>query len=79
MAEGNAPEHIDKEFVRLWYTQHCDPYKDEILPEAPVELVCELSRRYLMLYEKITGDKFPFEISANQVNEDIQRKIDVLF
>lgn len=29
-----------------------------MLPEAPAELRCELSRRYVLLYEKITGQQF---------------------
>ena len=60
MKEGKDPENIDKEFLRLWFREHCDPYKDEVLPEAPVELVNELSRRYIMLYELITGETFQF-------------------
>lgn len=39
MAEGLEPENIDKEFLRLWFKDRCDPYKDETLPEAPAELV----------------------------------------
>ena len=39
------PENIDKEFLRLWFRSVCDPYKDEVLPAAPKELVCELSKR----------------------------------
>lgn len=39
------PDNIDKEFLRRWFVDHCDPYKDDILPEAPAELVDELSRR----------------------------------
>ncbi len=30
----------------------------QVLPEAPAELVRELSRRYVLLYEKITGEAF---------------------
>eukprot|EP00519_Triparma_laevis_P004836 CAMPEP_0182503410 /NCGR_PEP_ID=MMETSP1321-20130603/15256_1 /TAXON_ID=91990 /ORGANISM="Bolidomonas sp., Strain RCC1657" /LENGTH=302 /DNA_ID=CAMNT_0024708571 /DNA_START=44 /DNA_END=949 /DNA_ORIENTATION=+ len=45
--EGKEPENIDKEFLRLWFRENCDPYKDEVLPEAPKEMVCELSRRYV--------------------------------
>ncbi len=52
------PENIDKEFLRLWFKDHCDPYKDEILPQAPEELVSELSYRYMKLYEMITGKDF---------------------
>jgi len=54
---GEAPENIDKEFLRLWFRDNCDPYKDDVLPEAPAELVAELSRRYILLYETITGQK----------------------
>lgn len=35
-----------------------DPYNDAVLPDAPPELVAELSRRYITLYEKITGTDF---------------------
>ncbi len=57
---GLEPENVDKEFLRLWFRDHCDPYNDAELPAAPVELVTELSRRYIFLYEKITGEAFPF-------------------
>lgn len=58
---GQEPENIDKEFLRLWFKERCDPYKDEVLPDAPKDLVCELSRRYIMLYEMITSKKFEFD------------------
>ncbi|CAG9461409.1 unnamed protein product [Pedinophyceae sp. YPF-701] len=57
-AAGQEPENIDKEFLRLWFADHCDPYTDQVLPEAPRELVVELARRYVMLYERITGQEF---------------------
>lgn len=60
MAAGREPENIDKEFLRRWFTEHCDPYKDEKIPDAPRELVAELSRRYIMLFEIITGQDFVF-------------------
>ena len=63
-AAGAEPENIDKEFLRKWYASHCDPYKDEVLPEAPAELVNELSRRYVMLYEVMTGESFDFSRSG---------------
>ena len=58
IAKGEEPEYFDKEFLRLWFKEHSDPYKDVTLPEAPVELVAELSRRYIQMYETITGKKF---------------------
>ncbi|PIE51100.1 phosphoribosylaminoimidazolesuccinocarboxamide synthase [Candidatus Fermentibacteria bacterium] len=58
LAQGLEPKNIDKEFLRLWFRDHCDPYKDEVLPEAPAELVAELSSRYITLFEMITGEEF---------------------
>ncbi|MBI4093407.1 phosphoribosylaminoimidazolesuccinocarboxamide synthase [Candidatus Kaiserbacteria bacterium] len=55
---GKEPEYFDKEFLRLWFKEHCDPYKDKTLPEAPHEKIEELSRRYVSIYEQITGEKF---------------------
>lgn len=56
--KGEEPEYFDKEFLRMWFKEHCDPYKDEKLPDAPPELVEELSRRYIQMYEQITREKF---------------------
>ena len=59
-AEGEEPQYFDKEFLRLWFRDHCDPYGDATLPPAPPELVQELSRRYIAMYEQITGTKFEY-------------------
>ena len=60
MREEQEPDNVDKEFLRLWYRENCNPYEDEVLPPAPDDLVVELSRRYIYLYEKITGRSFEF-------------------
>lgn len=57
-AAGAEPDNIDKEFLRLWFKANCDPYGDAPLPEAPAELVKELSSRYVRLFEMITGGTF---------------------
>lgn len=64
-ANGEEPENIDKEFLRLWFAQHCDPYAEETLPTAPDELIIELSSRYIQLYEKISGQRFAFPNENN--------------
>eukprot|EP00658_Telonema_sp_P-2_P041794 TRINITY_DN2992_c0_g1_i10.p1 TRINITY_DN2992_c0_g1~~TRINITY_DN2992_c0_g1_i10.p1 ORF type:complete len:202 (+),score=59.16 TRINITY_DN2992_c0_g1_i10:262-867(+) len=74
MSDGKNPENIDKEFLRLWFRAHCDPYKDAELPAAPPALVEELSRRYIMLYEVMTGSKFEFEDTQKEViSAEIER------
>jgi phosphoribosylaminoimidazole-succinocarboxamide synthase len=60
--EGLEPDNIDKEFLRLWFRDNCDPYNTDVaLPEAPRDLVAELARRYITLYEMITWKEFDFD------------------
>ena len=37
--KGEEPEYFDKEFLRMWFKTHCNPYQDEKLPDAPTALV----------------------------------------
>ncbi|HIB32792.1 MAG TPA: phosphoribosylaminoimidazolesuccinocarboxamide synthase [Candidatus Marinimicrobia bacterium] len=75
MAAGQEPQNIDKEFLRLWFVDNCDPYNDETLPDAPVELVTELSSRYIYLYETITGGLFPFPDAGKLVQQRITKNL----
>ncbi len=61
---GLEPEYFDKEFLRLWFKEHSDPYNDKVLPEAPKEMVAELSRRYIEIYETLTGKEFTADFSV---------------
>ncbi|QHO05058.1 Phosphoribosylaminoimidazole-succinocarboxamide synthase [Arachis hypogaea] len=72
---GLEPENVDKEFLRLWFKNHCNPYEDEVLPEAPEDLVCELSWRYIFLYETITKSKFEVLSSEEPIHERISRNV----
>lgn len=73
---GEEPENIDKEFLRLWFKEHCDPYKDKVLPEAPEELVVELSKRYIQLYEMTIGKKFAAETGdvTTRIEKNLKKK-----
>lgn len=66
---GKEPQNIDKEFLRLWFVDNCDPYNDEVLPPAPEELIIELSQRYIFLYETITGNVFKFPMKNLSVHK----------
>lgn len=70
--KGEEPEYFDKEFLRIWFKEHCDPYKDKKIPEAPVELIAELSRRYIEIYEMITGKPFEHDFSISTKNRVIK-------
>ena len=75
MSSGQEPQNIDKEFLRLWFKEHCDPYHDPELPVAPKELVTELSARYIHLYETITGEDFSFPDFTININERMQENL----
>jgi phosphoribosylaminoimidazole-succinocarboxamide synthase len=74
IAAGEEPEYFDKEFLRLWFKDHCDPYKDAVLPDAPQDMIAELSRRYIEIYEQLTGKTFDVDQSAPPA-ERIERNL----
>ena len=75
MKDGKEPQNIDKEFLRLWFVDNCDPYNDDELPDAPEDLVTELSSRYIYLYETITGSLFPFPDSGKTIGDRIAENL----
>lgn len=56
--QGKEPYNYDKEFLRLWFKQRFDPYKDSKAPAPPADVINELSNRYVYVYEQLTGQKF---------------------
>lgn len=56
-AKGSRPASFDKDFVRSWVVERCDPYKDAI-PEIPQDLIEATSKVYIQAYEAITGLTF---------------------
>ena len=56
-AEGKPPETLDKDFIRRWVAERCDPYREPI-PAIPREVVLEAAATYVGVYEKLTGREF---------------------
>ncbi len=55
--KGQEPENFDKEFLRLWYAAR--GYRgDGTPPKMTDQLIVDLAKRYIAVYEKITGKKF---------------------
>ena len=71
--QGLEPENFDKEFLRLWFKNNCDPYKDKVLPEAPIEMIKELSSRYIRICEQITG--IPFKVEIGDIKKRIENNL----
>ncbi|XP_065880573.1 phosphoribosylaminoimidazole-succinocarboxamide synthase, chloroplastic [Euphorbia lathyris] len=74
---GHEPENVDKEFLRLWFKDHCNPYEDEVLPDAPEDLVCELAWRYIFLCETITKSTFEMPVTKEPIHDRISRNVEV--
>lgn len=75
---GDEPENFDKEFFRLWFIENSDPYNDTKLPEAPIELITELSVRYINVYERLTEKEFPYPETSN-INDRIHNNLNQYF
>jgi phosphoribosylaminoimidazole-succinocarboxamide synthase len=55
---GLEPDYIDKEFIRKWVKEtYKNPYEEGLDIQIPDELISELSSRYFMLHELITGSE----------------------
>jgi len=52
-------KYQDKEFVRKWLREH-GFMGDGEQPVMPDDMIIEVSRRYISVYEKITGKEFEF-------------------
>ena len=55
IAAGKEPDNFDKEIIRLWFREHCDPYADDTLPEAPEDLVVKVAQCYWEIYRRLVG------------------------
>lgn len=71
---GQEPQNFDKEFLRLWFKENCDPYNDPTLPDAPADMVAELACRYIQIYEQITGQKFHTDLET-PIEERIKKNL----
>lgn len=72
--QGLEPQNFDKEFLRLWFKEHGNPYEDKVLPSAPSDMVTELSSRYIQIYEQITGEKFETDLET-PIGERIKKNL----
>lgn len=59
LAENAPQRQLSKEFVREWLMDHdFQGKRGQVLPDLPDEFRIEVSRRYIELYEAVTGREF---------------------
>ncbi len=54
---GTRPPSFDKDVIRSWVVDRCDPYVDAI-PEIPLDMIEKTAQVYIAAYEAITGAAF---------------------
>jgi len=58
LQEGKEQKQMDKEYVRQWLIKERNWMGDGEIPVLPDEIKIEAARRYLELFEQITGKEF---------------------
>jgi phosphoribosylaminoimidazole-succinocarboxamide synthase len=71
---GQEPESLDKEFLRLWISSRCDPYKQPI-PPIPDDTLVEFARKYIALFEAVTGRGFEAPPATESIKQRIRRNL----
>lgn len=62
--QGVAQQQLSKEFVREWLMAHgFQGLEDQIMPHMGQDFVQEISKRYIELFEKVTGKTFVPDLS----------------
>jgi phosphoribosylaminoimidazole-succinocarboxamide synthase len=75
---GERPDSFDKDFVRSWVAERCDPYVDAI-PDIPADMIARTSAVYVQAFETITGQAFDYPDTGEPVLERIRRNLAGLF
>ncbi|MCJ8518795.1 phosphoribosylaminoimidazole-succinocarboxamide synthase [Pseudorhizobium tarimense] len=75
---GERPVSFDKDFIRSWVSERCDPYKDEI-PEIPASLIEATADVYRGAFEKITGQAFVPDERGDSVLDRVRANLSPYF
>ena len=78
MRAGENPESLDKEFLRLWISERCDPYKEDI-PEIPLDTLMAFSEKYVKLFELVTGRTFEKPSGDQSIRDRVRESLEKAF
>ncbi|MFO1152149.1 MAG: phosphoribosylaminoimidazolesuccinocarboxamide synthase [Rhodospirillales bacterium] len=73
-ASGEEPETLDKDFLRRWIAERCDPYRGPV-PAIPDDTLVEFAMRYVALYETLTGEAFSVPPSSPPIRERVDTNL----
>lgn len=78
LADGTRPPSFDKDVIRSWVADRCDPYHDPI-PAIPDQMIKATSKVYIGAYEAITGLRFEADLTGVTPLERIRSNLAVYF
>jgi len=74
-ARGERQQQLSKEFVREWLMAHgFQGLENQLMPMMPDSFVDEISKRYIGLYEQVTGQAFTYA-DTGAISERIYRNV----
>ena len=75
--QGEEPESLDKEFLRLWLREK--GISADNIPELDDDIRIQVAERYIDLFERVTGQTFQAELGDAPVLERIEGRIAEFF
>ena len=75
---AQRPPSFDKDVIRAWVAERCDPYRDPI-PEIPAAMIDATSAVYMQAYEAITGTVFVPDIGGKTPLDRIRSALEPYF
>lgn len=74
--KGERQKQLSKEFVREWLMANGFQGKEgQQIPEMTDEVVQNISKRYIELYEKVTGERFEISTNSDNLESIISKEI----
>jgi len=78
LSSGTRPPSFDKDVIRSWVVDLCDPYADAI-PEIPVDMIEKTAHVYVAAYEAITGATFQPDITGDTPLDRVRANLTPFF
>jgi phosphoribosylaminoimidazole-succinocarboxamide synthase len=75
---GTRPPSFDKDVIRSWVAERCDPYHDPI-PDIPEDMIETTAQVYIDVYQAITGMAFVPDLSGDPPLDRIRANLTPFF
>lgn len=62
--KGEEADSFDKEIMRIWFKEQGYSGKGKA-PQMPSQLIIKIAKRYIEVYEKLTGEKLEVDLSTS--------------